>query len=88
MFALRQVDKPRIGDRLLIGDPDEPLILEPRIVIDSQTWAGSITVAPESPAIDARLLLWPPDADFGPACRRLSGCNRNCVGTVVYNSRL
>lgn len=46
-----------MGDRLLIGDPDEPLVLEPRIALDSQTWAGSITEAPESPAIDARLLL-------------------------------
>jgi len=57
MFALRQVDEPRIGDRLLIGDPDEPLVLEPRIALDSRTWAGSITPAPPLPAIDARLLL-------------------------------
>ncbi len=57
MFALRHVDEPAVGDRLLIGDPDEPLVLEPRIALDSQTWAGSITEAPESPAIDARLLL-------------------------------
>lgn len=57
MFALRQVDEPHVGDRLLIGDPDEPLVLEPRIELDSQTWAGSITAAPESPTIDARALL-------------------------------
>jgi hypothetical protein len=59
MFALRQVDEPRIGDRLLLeGDPDEPpLTVEPRIRLDSQTWAGTITPAPPSPAIDARALL-------------------------------
>jgi hypothetical protein len=57
MFALRQVDEPAVGDRLLIGDPDEPLVLEPRIELDSQTWAGTIAPAPPSPAIDARLLL-------------------------------
>jgi len=57
MFVLRQVDGPAVGDRLLIGDPDEPPVLEPRIVIDSQTWAGSITPAPPPPAIDARALM-------------------------------
>jgi hypothetical protein len=62
MFAL--VDEPRVGDRLLIGDPDEPLILEPRIEVAPGTWVGQITDAPPAPVrahgtpqIDARALL-------------------------------
>lgn len=57
MFALRQVDEPRVGDRLLVGDPDEPLVLEPRIEVGPDTWAGELSPAPSSPAIDPRLLL-------------------------------
>jgi hypothetical protein len=55
MFAL--VDEPRIGDRLLVGDPDEPLILEPRIQVAPGTWVGELSPAPPSPAIDAGALL-------------------------------
>jgi hypothetical protein len=59
MFAL--VDEPRIGDRLLVGDPDEPLILEPRMEVAPDTWVGELSPAPVrahgTPQIDARALL-------------------------------
>jgi hypothetical protein len=64
MFALRQVDEPAVGDRLLIGDPDEPLILEPRIEVAPDTWVGQLMDVPPTPVrdhgtpqIDARALL-------------------------------